>query len=103
MFLLFKETKLDGNWAATMNILRYIINNHTRYQFELESCNALPVFHAFTNCYFGPSLHWIGKLENPAHGKNENVQQVFSKTNTCAVISEDNQVLESFNLPEGCI
>ena len=63
MFLLFKETKLDGNWAATMNILRYIINNHTRYQFELESCNALPVFHAFTNRYFIPSLHWIGKLD----------------------------------------
>ena len=75
MFLLFsaidlinasekkQETKLDGNWAATMNILRYIINNHTRYQFELESCNTLPVFQAFTNCYFGPSLHWIGKLD----------------------------------------
>ena len=69
MFLLFTAIDLmhasekTGSKTGTMNILRYIINNHTRYQFELESCNTLPVFQAFTNCYFGPSLNWIGKLD----------------------------------------
>ena len=45
--LVKKETKLDGNWTVTMNTLRYINTNHTHYYFGLESCNALPVFHAF--------------------------------------------------------
>ena len=61
-------------------------------------CTDLKAFHAFSRCDYTASFNRKGKIKPmKLLGKNESVQQVFSKLHDWdAITEEDIQVLEGF-------